>query len=91
MVIYTLNLKELVKNEITNFCIPFVNSKLNDVIRGMRSGQLGLIYTYIDTGKISYSVANLYSVANYLPTKLSDRPVVYAWNEYELTKTGMFD
>jgi hypothetical protein len=89
MVVYKLDLKKLVRSEITNIGIPFVNPRPNDVIRGMREGQLGLIYAYVDTGKTSYGVANLCSVARYLHSIKSDRPVVYACNEEDVSRVTL--
>ena len=78
---YILDLDELIKKEITNTGIPFVNQTPNDLIRGMREGQLGLIYAYTDTGKTSYGVANLCAAAKYMFDNQYDRPAVYATNE----------
>lgn len=89
MVEYKLDLAELIKNEITNIGIPFVNQKPNDVIRGMREGQLGLIYAYVDTGKTSYGVANLCSVAQSLHAINSKRPVVYGCNEEDVKRVTL--
>jgi hypothetical protein len=89
MVVYELDLKKLVKAEITDIGIPFVNAHPNDVIRGMRTGQLGLIYAYVDTGKTSYGVANLCSVARYLHSIKSQRPVVYACNEEDVSRVTL--
>jgi replicative DNA helicase len=86
---YQLDLAELVKDEISTIGIPFVNSKPNDVIRGMRKGQLGLIYAYVDTGKTSYGVANLCSVAKFLHTTKSERPVVYGCNEEDVSRVTL--
>jgi len=81
MMEYTLDLDSLIKDEITTMGIPFCNKRPNDMIRGMRVGQLGLIYAYVGTGKTSYGVSNLCSVASILEAKNSDRPVVYGGNE----------
>jgi len=89
MVEYVLNLKELIKEEITTLGIPFCNAKPNEIIRGMRKGQLGLIYAYVDTGKTSYGVANLASIANYLEVNNNDRPVVYGGNEEDISRISL--
>jgi hypothetical protein len=86
---YKLDLKTLIKQEITNIGIPFVNPKPNSVIRGMRSGTLGLIYAYVNTGKTSYGVANLCSVAQFLHAAKSDRTVVYACNEEDVSRVTL--
>jgi hypothetical protein len=89
MVEYQLNLQELIKGEITTKGIPFVNDTPNNVLRGMRKGQLGLIYAYVDTGKTSYGVANLCSVAQYLHHNKDPRPVVYACNEEDVSRVSL--
>lgn len=89
MVEYKLNLPELVKAEISTIGIPFVNQMPNDVIRGMKESQLGLIYAYVDVGKTSYGVANNCSVANYLATIKSERPTIYACNEEDVSRVTL--
>jgi len=89
MKVYNLDLQELIKNEVTNIGLPFTNQKPNDVIRGMRTGQLGLIYAYVNTGKTSYGVANLCSVANYLNITKSKRHAVYACNEEDVSRVTL--
>jgi len=89
MKIYELDLPNLIKDEVSTIGIPFVNVKPNDVIRGMRTGQLGLIYAYVDTGKTSYGVANLCSVAKFLHVSKSDRPVVYGCNEEDVRRVTL--
>jgi hypothetical protein len=86
---YKLDLKALVKNEISNIGIPFVNPRPNEIIRGKREGQLGLIYAYVDTGKTSYGVANACTDAKYLHTAKSERPVVYGCNEEDVSRISL--
>jgi hypothetical protein len=86
---YKLDLKELVKSEISSIGVPFINAKPNDVIRGMKEGQLGLIYAYVDTGKTSYGVSNLCSAAKYLHSIKSSRPAVYACNEEDVSRVTL--
>ena len=78
---YILDLDSLIDEEIIQQGAPFVNATPNDKIRGMREGQLGMIYAYTDTGKTSYGVANLCSVGQYLHNTNSVRPAVYCGNE----------
>jgi len=86
---YKLNLAELVKGEITNTGLPFINPKPNEIIKGMREGQLGLIYAYVDTGKTSYGVANLCSAAQSLELVNSDRPAIYGCNEEDVRRVSL--
>lgn len=86
---YKLNLKQLIKEEVLTNGAPFANKTPNDIIRGMREGQLGLIYAYVDTGKTSYGVANLCSVAKWLHDNGSDRPVIYAANEEDVSRVSL--
>ena len=86
---YVLDLPELIKGEISSIGAPFVNPMPNDVIRGMKEAQLGLIYAYVDTGKTSYGVANNCSVANYLQSIKSDRPTIYACNEEDVSRVAL--
>lgn len=83
---YILDLDELLDEEVVKNGAPFVNKSPNDVIRGMRVGQLGLIYAYVDTGKTSYGVANACSVARYLHANNINRPVIYGCNEEAVTR-----
>ena len=89
MVEYKFDLDALIKEEITTPGIPFCNQFPNDVIKGMRPGQLGLIYAYVDVGKTSYGVANLCSIANYLEQNFSDRPVIYGGNEEDISRVSL--
>jgi len=89
LVEYKFNLDELIKEEITTLGIPFCNKTPNNIIRGMREGQLGLISAYVDTGKTSYGVANLCSIANYLKINNVDRPVVYGGNEEAIKRVSL--
>jgi hypothetical protein len=86
---YKADLATLVKQEISSIGAPFINPKPNSVIRGMKVGQLGLIYAYVDTGKTSYGVANNCSVAKYLASIKSDRPTVYACNEEDVSRVTL--
>lgn len=86
---YKLDLKDLIKTEIATKGIPFSTKTPNDIIRGMRPGQLGLIYAYVDTGKTSYGVNNLCAVAKYLQDKGSKRPVVYGCNEEDVSRVSL--
>lgn len=86
---YKLDLNALIKTEITNIGLPFINTKPNDVIRGMREGQLGFIYAYVDTGKTSYGVANLCSVAQSLEAVKSPRPAIYGCNEEDVSRVTL--
>jgi hypothetical protein len=86
---YVLDLKALIKEEIVGTGVPFVNPTPNNVIRGMKTGQLGLIYAYVDTGKTSYGVSNLCSAAQYLQSINSDRPVIYGCNEEAVHRVSL--
>jgi hypothetical protein len=86
---YKLDLDELLQEEVISSGCPFVNQTPNDTIRGMRSGQLGLIYAYVDTGKTSYGVANLCAVAKYLQDNNVERPVIYAVNEERVQRVTL--
>jgi len=89
MIEYKFDLDELLKEEVITPGIPFCNPKPNQIIRGMREGQLGLIYAYVDTGKTSYGVANLCSIADYLLAKQIERPVIYGGNEEAIKRVSL--
>lgn len=89
MVEYKLDLNALINAEIRSIGIPFVNATPNSIIKGMRTGQLGLIYAYVDTGKTSYGVANLCSVAQHLCSIKSSRTAVYACNEEDVSRVSL--
>ena len=89
MVEYKLDLDSLIKDEITKPGIPFCNTRPNQDIRGMREGQLGLIYAYVGTGKTSYGVSNLCSVAKYLHINQINRPGIYCGNEEDIRRVSL--
>lgn len=89
MLEYKLDLKKLLDEEVRTNGAPFANTTPNDIIRGMREGQLGLIYAYVDTGKTSYGVANLCSIAKWLHDNGIDRPVIYAANEEDVSRVSL--
>jgi len=86
---YVLNLSELIKTEISTPGIPFSIKFLNKIIKGMRPGQLGLIYAYVDTGKTSFGVSNLCAVANHLKGIGAKRPVIYGCNEEDVSRVTL--
>ncbi len=89
LVEYKLDLTKLINDEILTNGAPFCNQTPNDIIRGMRTGQLGLIYAYVDTGKTSYGVSNMCSVAKYLKDNNIARPVIYAANEEDISRVSL--
>ena len=86
---YVLDLDSLIQDEIISTGIPFVNPTATSLIKGMREGQLGLIYAYTDTGKTSYGVANICSVASYLQSNNIERPCMYCGNEEQIKRATL--
>ena len=75
----TLTVEELIEEEIMDDGIPWHLPQLTEIVGGVRSKTLGLIFAYTDSGKTSFSLA---SVAAFLKAVAgSETKICYAGNE----------
>lgn len=85
------DLSACIQTELKTAGLPFVSDTMTKEIRGVKPGQLGLIFAYVDTGKTSFGIANLIHQAKWLQQNQPDevRPLVYAGNEESIHRVAL--
>lgn len=88
---YKTVIGRLIRNQIKTVGLPLCSPELTSRLMGAREGTLGLIFAFVDTGKTSFGIANMMSMAHWLETNDPNyqRPLVYAGNEEDEERVAL--
>ena len=88
---YKTVIGRLIRNQIKTVGLPMVSSRFTKQIMGAREGTLGLIFAFVDSGKTSFGIANIVSMAHWLHVNDPNynRPLIYAGNEEDEERVAL--
>jgi len=85
------NFDAMMDEEVLKKGFSFISDTMNETIKGAKPGTNGLIFAFVDTGKTSFGVANMVSMAQQINKKTPNetRPIVYAGNEEGIQRVAL--